>query len=155
MADLRTLYKGAAGVRKGQAMLAWLGDVGEALAEVGDLGRTLERLREKTSAVQAEYDALTEKIKVLRGKHTGAEAEACRIRADADSAAGTVAHEARIEAAAIIKKATAQAAAQRDVIQADRASHKKFMTEAGAKEIVLRGKVVKLTEELAAIKDRL
>jgi cell division septum initiation protein DivIVA len=155
MADLRTLYKGAAGVRKGQAMLAWLGDVADALTEVGDLGRTLEKLREETSAAQVEHDSLGEEIKIMRGKHTGAEAEARRIRADAGSAATAIVEGAEIEAAAVVEKAAAQAAAYTNSVETYRATHKEFLAKAGAEEVVLRGKVAKLTEELAVIKARL
>ena len=155
MADLRTLYKGAAGVRKGQAMLAWLGDVAVALEQVGDLGKTLVDLREKVQEIQGTYNTIASELQTLRSRHAGFKAEARKIRADAKSAAAAIVEEAKIEIVAIGEKATAQAAAQRDVIENDRAAHKKFMTETGAKEIVLRGKVAKLTEELAAIKARL
>ena len=153
--DARKLYKGAAGVRKGQAMLAWLGDVGEALTEVGDLGKTLVDLREKVVLARGKHDALVKQIMVLTGKHTGAEAEAHKIRVDAEAAAAAITAKAQAQAVAIVEKATAQAKAQHDDIEMFWETHKNFMAEAGAKEIVLRGKVAKLTEELAAIKARL
>ena len=153
--DARKLYKGAAGVRKGQAMLAWLGEVGEALTEVGDLGKTMEKLREQVVLAQGVHDTFSEKIKILRGEHTGAEAEARKILADADAQAAEVAAKAMEEGDALLEKVRRETEELRDTVEADWAIHRKAMAEAGAKEIVLHGKVAKLTEELAAIKARL
>ena len=155
MTDATKLYKGAAALRKGIAMFAWLGDVEAALKEVPELEKTLESLRKDAKRAEGEFVLTKNALEALRGGYTGAKAQAEKIIDGANEIASAVVAGAKTKAREMDDVAQAELAKLRVTIDNEGMEHGELM----AKYYTARSNVKKqddeLNAELAAIKARL
>ena len=154
MTDATKLYKGAAALRKGIAMFMWLGDVEAALKEVPDLERTLNDLRNEVTLAATEVDRTKTELRILRGEHSGAKAQAEKIIGDAKEEVAARLTTADLAATEMISAAEAELATLRKTIEKESADHLEEMQEYVEVHIRTKKRVDELNAELAAIKAR-
>ena len=155
MTDATKLFKGAAALRKGIAMFAWLGDVEAALKEVPELEKTLESLHAQCKKASDNLDAIYKDVKILEGEHTGAKAQAKELLESAHRQADTLMEEAAAEMAVKQDAADIELAALLEKIETDGASHNALLSRYAKTRDTLKEQVDELNAELAAIKARL
>ncbi len=155
MTDATKLFKGAAALRKGIAMFAWLGDVEAALKEVPELEKTLKSLQEEISVARSKIITIRDELGVLQGSHTSAEAQALKIIDDARAEATTTLDVAESAAAKMISVGKLELSGISGAIEKERAIHFALMIEYTATQDTAQEQIMQLYAELAAIKARL
>lgn len=155
MTDATKLYKGAAALRKGIAMFAWLGDVEAALKEVPELEKTLDTLREELAQAASEVDHVKTDLRMLRGEHTGAKAQAEKIISDAKERGAFINRAAEAKASAEEAVSQAELVTLRETIEKESADHLGQISDYIKRRDAVATHLGELNIELASIKARL